>query len=52
MVDLAVVIVIGWIYDVLWGPDPIQYAFWQNFVMDGAFIAIHFAAAVVLKAHC
>jgi hypothetical protein len=52
MVDLAVVLVIGWIYDALWGPDPIRYTFWQNFVMDGAFIAIHLSAAVVLKANC
>lgn len=50
VLDLAVVLSIGWLYDTLWGPDPTRYSFRQNFMMDGVFIAIHLAAAVALMA--
>ena len=46
VLDLAAVFLIQFIYDRLWGPDPLRYGFWFNVLSDGALIIIHLAGAL------
>jgi hypothetical protein len=46
VLNLAAVFLIQFIYDRLWGPDPLRYGFWFNVMSDGALIIIHLAAAM------
>ncbi len=46
VLDLAAVLLIQFIYDYLWGPDPLRYGFWFNVASEGVLIIIHLAAAV------
>ncbi len=48
VLDLAAVFLIQFIYDRLWGPDPLRYGFWFNVASEGALIIIHLAAAMGL----
>lgn len=47
IVALAVVaaLIITWLYNQLWGPDPLRYTLAVNLVMDATFIALHFSLA-------
>ena len=46
ILDLAAVLLIQFIYDYLWGPDPLRYGFWFNVASEGVLIIIHLAAAM------
>lgn len=46
--DLTAVMLIQFIYDRLWGPDPLRYGFWFNIASDGLGIAVHLAAATAV----
>jgi hypothetical protein len=35
ILDLAAVLLIQFIYDRLWGPDPLRYGFWFNAASEG-----------------
>jgi|ERR1044071_2980058 hypothetical protein len=48
VLDLAAVLLIQFIYDRLWGPDPLRYGFWFNVASEGVLIIIHLAAAMGL----
>ena len=48
MLDLVAVLLIQFIYDRLWGADPLRYGFWFNMASDGIGIAVHLAAAMLL----
>lgn len=48
VLDLLAVLLIQFIYDRLWGADPLRYGFWFNMVSDGFGIAVHLAAAMML----
>lgn len=48
VLDLGVVLLIQFIYDKLWGADPLRYGFWFNMAMDGAGIVLHLAGAMAL----
>ena len=48
VLDLAAVLLIQFIYDYLWGPDPLRYGFWFNVASEGILITIHLAAAMVI----
>jgi hypothetical protein len=39
--DLIAVLVIQWIYDTLWGPDPLRYGFLTNVLYEAGFIGLH-----------
>ena len=45
LLDLAAVLLIQLVYDVLWGPDPNRFGFWFNFGSDGFIIALHLLGA-------
>lgn len=42
---LVAVVLIGWMYDALWGPDPARFGFGTNFVYECVFISVHLVAA-------
>jgi hypothetical protein len=46
VLDLSAVMLIQFIYDYLWGPDPLRYGFWFNVASEGVLIIIHLAAAM------
>lgn len=48
VLDLAAVLLIQFIYDRLWGADPLRYGFWFNMATDGFGIAVHLAAASIM----
>jgi hypothetical protein len=48
VLDLGAVLLIQFIYDRLWGADPLRYGFWFNMASDGFGIAVHVVAAMVL----
>jgi hypothetical protein len=48
LLDLAAVVLIQFIYDLLWGPDPQRYGFWFNMASDGFGIAVHLVAAMAV----
>jgi hypothetical protein len=48
VLDLAAVFLIQFIYDRLWGPDPLRYGFWFNVASEDVLIIIHLAAAMGL----
>jgi len=48
VLDLAAVLLIQFIYDRLWGADPLRYGFWFNMASDGFGIAAHLAAAMIV----
>jgi hypothetical protein len=45
---LVAVLVIGWIYDVLWGPDPMRFGFWRNLAYETIFIGVHVLIAMAV----
>ena len=46
--DLVSVLVIQWLYDMLWGPDPSRYSFWTNIGLEAGFIGLHVAVAFAI----
>jgi hypothetical protein len=48
VLDLGAVLLIQFIYDRLWGADPLRYGFWFNMASDGCGIAVHLVAAMVI----
>lgn len=48
VLDVVAVLLIQFIYDRLWGADPLRYGFWFNMASDGFGIAVHLAAAMVV----
>jgi hypothetical protein len=48
VLDLGAVLLIQFIYDRLWGADPLRYGFWFNMASDGFGIAVHLVAAIVM----
>ena len=48
VLDLGAVLLIQFIYDWLWGADPLRYGFWFNMASDGFGIVVHLVAAMVL----
>lgn len=48
VLDLAAVFLIQFIYERLWGPDPLRYGFWFNVASEAALIIFHLAAAIGL----
>lgn len=46
ILDLAAVLLIQFIYDRLWGADPLRYGFWFNMASDGLGILVHVVAAM------
>jgi hypothetical protein len=44
--DLVAVLFIQFIYDRLWGADPLRYGFWFNMASDGLGILVHLAVAM------
>ncbi|MGA9998128.1 MAG: hypothetical protein WBP93_22130 [Pyrinomonadaceae bacterium] len=48
VLDLVAVLLIQFIYDRLWGADPLRYGFWFNMVADGFGIAVHLVAAMLV----
>ena len=47
-VTLAAVFSIQFVYDFLWGPDPLRYGFWFNFASDFMGMLLHVVGAAVL----
>ncbi|HYW08968.1 MAG TPA: hypothetical protein VE913_18560 [Longimicrobium sp.] len=47
-VTLAAVLGIQFVYDLLWGPDPLRYGFWFNFASDFTGTLLHVVGAAVL----
>ena len=47
-VTLAAVFGIQFVYDALWGADPLRYGFWFNFASDFMGTLLHVAVAAVL----
>jgi len=45
LLDFAAVLLIQFIYDRIWGPDPLRFGFWFNMGSDGFIILLHVAAA-------
>jgi hypothetical protein len=48
ILDLVAVLLIQFIYDRLWGADPLRYGFWFNMASDGFGIAVHVVAAMLV----
>lgn len=48
ILDLIAVLLIQFIYDQLWGADPLRYGFWFNMASDGFGIAVHLVAAMLV----
>jgi hypothetical protein len=48
VIDLAAVLLVQFIYDRLWGADPLRYGFWFNMASDGFGIAVHVVVAMVV----
>ena len=48
VLDLLAVLLIQFIYDRLWGADPLRYGFWFNMASDGFGIAVHVVAAMLV----
>ena len=48
VLDLGAVLLVQFIYDRLWGADPLRYGFWFNMASDGFGIAVHLVAAMVV----
>jgi hypothetical protein len=46
LLDLAAVLLIQLIYDLLWGADANRYGFWFNMASDGAGIIVHVVASM------
>jgi hypothetical protein len=46
--DLSAVLLVQFIYDRLWGADPLRYGFWFNMASDGFGITVHLVAAMVV----
>lgn len=45
---LAAAIIHG-LYDSLWGAHPLRYPFWQNVLMDAAFVAMNACLAIAVE---
>ena len=48
VLDLLAVLLIQFIYDSLWGADPLRYGFGFNMLSDGFGIAVHLVAAMLV----
>jgi hypothetical protein len=48
VLDLIAVLLIQFIYDRLWGADPLRYGFWFNMASDGFGIVVHVVAAMLV----
>ena len=48
VLDLVAVLLTQFIYDWLWGADPLRYSFWFNMASDGFGIVVHLISAMVL----
>ena len=48
VLDVAVVLAIRGVYDLLWGPDPRRFGFWSNFATDGVGILAHIIGGLVV----
>ena len=48
VLDLVAVLLVQFIYDRLWGADPLRYGFWFNMASDGFGIAVHLVAAMMV----
>ena len=48
VLDIIAVLLIQFIYDRLWGADPLRYGFWFNIATDGFGISVHVVAAMVV----
>ncbi len=48
VLDLVAVLLVQFIYDRLWGADPLRYGFWFNLASDGFGIAVHLVAATLV----
>lgn len=48
VLDLVAVLLVRFIYDRLWGADPLRYGVWFNMASDGFGIAVHVVAAMML----
>ncbi len=48
VLDLVAVLLVQFIYDRLWGADPLRYGFWFNMVSDGLGITVHLVAAMLV----
>jgi hypothetical protein len=46
--DVVAVLMIQWIYDTLWGPDPLRYGFLTNVLYEAAFISVLLVVAWVV----
>ncbi|HEV7902441.1 MAG TPA: hypothetical protein VGO96_01265 [Pyrinomonadaceae bacterium] len=47
LLDLMAVLLVQFIYDRLWGADPLRYGFWFNMASDGFGIVVHLVAAML-----
>lgn len=45
VLSVMVVLLIQFVYDVLWGPDPNRFGFWTNFFYDSILITVHLVVA-------
>jgi NADH:ubiquinone oxidoreductase subunit 3 (subunit A) len=48
VLDLIAVLLIQFMYDWLWGPDPRRFGFWFNMLSDGIIIVVHIVAATIM----
>lgn len=46
--DFIAVLLIQFIYDRLWGVDPLRYGFWFNMTTDGFGITVHLVGAMMV----
>jgi hypothetical protein len=47
--DVVAVLAIQWIYDTLWGPDPLRYGFLTNVLYEAGFIGVHLVMALGVR---
>ena len=50
VITFAVVVGIQEAYDLLWGPDPLRFGFWENVGLDFLFVSVHVLAAAAGRA--
>ena len=48
VLDLLAVLLIQFLYDWLWGPDPQRFGFWFNVLSDGSIIVVHVVVAMLV----
>lgn len=47
VLDFIAVLLIQFIYDRLWKPDPMRFGFWFNMLSDGIILTVHVVAAMM-----